>query len=335
MNLQEHFGDKWFNKKFVAEQIMHSENLLSEFYDLSTADKLSIVAAKPDLLYKLGKAEQETLITQNPVSLLKYANNDLKNKIISQNPELIEYGWADSNDRENGLIAFAKENPSIIIDVAKAQPNLISSFVLHATLAKEPMLISKLLPDQQIQMLRSLKLSKSYSEAFAASSEIAQTEMIRIYPKDFVNASNNVKNNKELHQYLANEDFRNLDMLTPEQRENSALAGQYQKWNSLQDFKAGRTKLNDINKNNFIDINFYNEIVKESKEKVLREFERLTKDLEPNDRLEEKLEKKLAAKLNNLEKKLEIQRKWTMLKNKIGLVKRERDVLREIGNIEV
>ena len=167
----------------------------------------------------------------------------------------------------------------------------------------------------------------------------AQKLLININNNLYNSASENVKADDDFRYKLVKSDFRNAKLLSAEEREQPEFASCVERMHTLEDFSEGRIKLDDIDKNMFADIKFYNSIVKTAKDKIIERFNEVTKDANLTDKVETKLEEKMLTKIKKLEKKLSMQRKLTMLKNgimeKLNISKSNHDLMKQVDGIEV
>lgn len=230
-----------------------------------------------------------------PESLSK--QKSFMRQAIERNPQVFKHIEQDIAMDKNFAMTCIRNNPEAV----KYLPRRLQyddEFIKEAIIQRGEKVFSNLSPEQR------------------NNEEIAKVAVSQ-NPSMFQYLSDRLKSDISIQKIAIDQDFNCLDMLNAEQRKNPVFAKQYQKWDTVEKFRFGATKLEDIDKKNFVDINFYNTIVVESKNKVLRQFDALTQGMQMSDRLEEKLQAQVEKKLKQLESKLEHQRKWALFKNGI------------------
>lgn len=307
-------------------------------------EQVKALMENPKKFSKLSIELQLELLEQNPM-LIDYANYDVYyknaefvNKLIAKEPRILQSGKVGYGIREEHLKQAIEQNPFAIQYVEEYAGTNAHKYVKMA-IESNPECLSVISKHAQISVIRSFSDGE---ELLKHASNDVQAEMIKRDASYLEYASREVRNNDEvvrqavaknplMYQYASdrlredvklqrvavNSDFNVYKMLPKEVKQNPEFEPQREKVAIVDKFVFGAIKLDDIDKQNFVDINFYNTIVAESKNKVLRQFDALTQGMEMSDKVEEKLQAQVEKKLKQVEKKLEHQRNWALFKNGI------------------
>ena len=371
-------NDEWLEEVNKAEEMFILEH--SKFEDLSAENKNKLVShafkmvkQQPQSMAEFSPEVQFELIKKDPMLLdysegvyIKYSNQI--NAMIVDEPRILSSKKFEGRGHFSNYVKEAVEKNPMALE--HAQKWGVDTGVKIRAVIQNPASI-QFIPRDEIRHVLFTSMSKGQMSAFKYVDEEVQKELITENPRCLAYASREVRNDDEvvrravsknplMYQYASdrlredaelqrvavNGNFNVYKMLPMEAKQNPEFEPQRAKVAIVDKFVFGAIKLEDIDKQNFVDINFYNTIVEESKNKVLRQFDSLTKGMEMSDKVEEKLQTTLEKKLKQIEKKLEHQRNWALVKNgiktKVDAIKDKFDkgfeagqVANEIKNMEL
>ena len=323
----------------------------SKFDDLSTENQKKLVSyafkmvrQQPQRMVEFVPEVQFEIIKRDPMLFdysegvyVKYSNK-INAMIVDEPRILLSKKFVGRGHFSNYLNEAVEKNPMAL---EYAEKWGVDTGVKIRAVIQNPASI-QFIPRDEIRHVLFTSMSKGKTECFKYVDVEYQKELISTYPNCLEHASREVRNDDEvvrqavaknplMYQYASdrlrddaelqrvavNGDFNVYKMLPQEAKQNPEFEPQRAKVAIVDKFVFGAIKLEDIDKQNFVDINFYNTIVAESKNKVLRRFESLTQGMEMSDKVEEKLQAQVEKKLKQVESKLHRQRNWALFKNGI------------------
>jgi hypothetical protein len=320
-------------------QVLLAKNYQNLIKYLGKEIQVSIVrsAATRHYLHYADEEVQKQIIAENKTRLC-YASKEIQKEILKQNPLLLEHASMNIVADEKFVFELIAQNP-LAMQHVYGLDGFEDVRILNEALDENPQLLKDFPENMQTAILtqnsngeellkyasndvQATMISRDASYLAYASPEVRNNdEVVRNAvaknPSMYNYASDRLRDDVEVQKAMVEADFGALDMLSAEQRENPIFAEQKQKWDIVERFRFDAIKLDDIDKQNFVDINFYNTIVAESKNKVLRRFDSLTQGMEMSDKVEEKLQAQVEKKLKQVESKLHRQRDWALFKNGI------------------
>ncbi|MFQ6724265.1 MAG: DUF4116 domain-containing protein [Clostridia bacterium] len=327
-------------KEIIKEE--NESEFIPKFNDKN--EQIKEALENPEKLKNLSIELQFEILEQNPMLIdhasydVYYKNADFVNKLIAKEPRILQSSKVGYGITEKHLEEAIEQNPFAIQYVEEYVGQSAYKYVKMAV-ESNPKCLSVISKHAQISVIRSfsdgeemlkhasnevqsIMISRDASYLAYASLDVRNNdEVVRgavaQNPSMYQYASDRLRDDVEVQRIMVETDFNALDMLSEEQRENPIFAEQKQKWDLVEGFRKDDVKLDDIDKQNFVDINFYNTIVAESKNKVLRQFDSLTQGMEISDKVEEKLQAQVEKKLKQVENKLHRQRNWALFKNGI------------------
>ena len=342
-------NNEWLEEVNKAEEMFILQ--YSKFEDLSAENKNKLVShafkmvrQQPQSMAEFSPEVQFELIKKDPMLLdysegvyIKYSNQI--NAMIVDEPRILSSKkFVGRGHFSNYLNEAVEKNPMAL---EHAQKWGVDTGVKIRAVIQNPECI-KFIPKEEVEHILFTNMAKGNNECFKYLDIEKQKELITQYPNCLEHASREIRNDDEIvrgavsknplmYQYASdrlrddaelqrvavNGNFNVYKMLPQEAKQNPEFEPQRAKVAIVDKFVFGAIKLEDIDKQNFVDINFYNTIVEESKNKVLRQFDSLTQGMEMSDKVEEKLQTTLEKKLKQIEKKLEHQRNWALVKNGI------------------
>ncbi len=333
------------SQQVLDEEIVEDKKVVEHISKVDDKEEqIKEVMENPEKLSKLSTKLQMELLEQNPMLIdyvsydVYYNNADFVNGLIAKEPRILQSSKVGFGIVEKHLKDAIEHNPFAIQYVEKYVGQSAYKYVKMAV-ETNPECLSVISKHLQISVIRNFSdgeellkyatndvqatmISRDASYLAYASLEVRNNDEVVCQavgknPAMYQYASDRLKDDIAVQKAMVDKDFNALDMLSKEQQQNPIFAEQKQKYDIVGKFRAGDIKLDDIDKQNFVDINFYNTIVYESKNKVLNQFQCLTQDLKMSDKIEEKLQETLDKKLKSIEKKLSRQRTWALIKNGI------------------
>lgn len=321
---------------------------ISELVSLDKEEQVKSVMENPSKLQYLSIELQLEILEQSPM-LIEYASwkvvdhKDFINKLIIKEPRILQDIKIGYNISEKCLKETIAQNPFAIQYVEEyVGQKLHQPTYEYVSIAvrSNPEALNAVSSGEQLRLINSVSDGEELLKY--ATKNVQKTMIVDVNPSYLAYASPEVRNDDEIvrravaknpsmYKYASdrlrddievqrvavNGDFNVYKMLPMEAKQNPEFEPQREKVSIVDKFVFGAIKLEDIDKQNFVDINFYNTIVQESKNKVLRQFDSLTQGMEMNDKIEEKLQAQVEKKLKQVENKLHKQRNWALFKNGI------------------
>lgn len=353
-----------FDYSQLVGAIVAKPNLINVVGNYQNLKSAIIHNLHPELIKYLPTDEQAQMVAEESrffpylseealkqcASILNNVSEEELFNYAEKNPKIISFLSANSNRkkeniRQDVIEKFKNKSPERLLELDDIPP--IPYDKLLDILKEHPEKAKYLEKQSNDSLVMKGLFSACYMEEYKSTykrilpylSVDAQKLLININNNLYNSASENVKADDDFRYKLVKSDFRNAKLLSAEEREQPEFASCVERMHTLEDFREGRIKLDDIDKNMFADIKFYNSIVKTAKDKIIERFNEVTKDANLTDKFETKLEEKMLTKIKKLEKKLSMQRKLTMLKNgimkKLNISKSNHDLMKQVDSIEV